>query len=707
MPKKISVQLKRKNYKVVLIGRRGLKGDQGEKGDPGIGLPSGGLINQIPAKASGSDYDVHWIDIPSAPVSSVNGKVGSVVLDASDIGAEDVSNKSADGSLGTSDTLYPTQKAVKTYVDNSIGGSGNIELIQDTVGSMVNQSDSISWVYDDAGNKLYANVEVDNSSIQVDATNNYIKAKNNIFVYNVKDYGATGNGTTDDTSAIQSALNAIPSQGGVVYFPQGTYIITDTLTIKSYTTVLGAGTNTIVQQQSTNKHGFYGADKVKVSFQSLAIYGPGSGVGTGKGIFLERTGSTAASNCAFRDLIIKFWGSHGFHGNTLIASVLENVRVDTVGGHGFLFDSNTTSTSIVSCYAVSTQQAGFVIQTGSYNTFTGCAVDSCGMGYLLDTTTACSINGSGCEIPVNRSVSYPGVGYKINAGSANVLNGIRLYQNISKAVWITGNSTRNTVIGLFEDTPQAGATASIQLDSGSSSSIISPAVQTAMSLSGTYQTSNNTNAWSEQRTGTSGTARKLISTGSGTTIALDVIEGAAIDVKAEASLVTGDSSSRFTRQIDGKMEWGNGSSRDTNLYRNAANELKTDDKLVAALGVDAGSNKITNVASGTVSTDAVNLGQLTAATSSRIVQNVSSNTTMAAASKTDYAYFVTGSPTITQPTAVGNTNKYTIVNAGSGTVSLITTGSETISGSTTITLLPGDSITNLSNGTNWYKVSRI
>lgn len=34
-------------------------------------------------------------------------------------GKEDVSNKSTNTSLGTSDTLYPTQKAVKTYVDNA------------------------------------------------------------------------------------------------------------------------------------------------------------------------------------------------------------------------------------------------------------------------------------------------------------------------------------------------------------------------------------------------------------------------------------------------------------------------------------------------------------------------------------------------------------------------------------------------------------
>lgn len=48
----------------------------------------------------------------------------------------------------------------------------------------------------------------------------------------VKSYGATGNGTTDDTAAINNAINAVGAAGGgVVYFPQGTYLTSGTLTI--------------------------------------------------------------------------------------------------------------------------------------------------------------------------------------------------------------------------------------------------------------------------------------------------------------------------------------------------------------------------------------------------------------------------------------------------------------------------------------------
>jgi len=48
-------------------------------------------------------------------------------------------------------------------------------------------------------------------------------------IVSVKDFGATGNGTTDDTTAIQNAINT----GKKVYIPSGTYYITQPLTIST------------------------------------------------------------------------------------------------------------------------------------------------------------------------------------------------------------------------------------------------------------------------------------------------------------------------------------------------------------------------------------------------------------------------------------------------------------------------------------------
>lgn len=60
----------------------------------------------------------------------------------------------------------------------------------------------------------------------------------------VKDFGAAGDGTTNDTTAIQAAITAVSSTGGVVYFPAGTYAITGTLNVQgSGVALVGANAN--------------------------------------------------------------------------------------------------------------------------------------------------------------------------------------------------------------------------------------------------------------------------------------------------------------------------------------------------------------------------------------------------------------------------------------------------------------------------------
>ena len=61
---------------------------------------------------------------------------------------------------------------------------------------------------------------------------------------NVKNYGATGDGVTDDTLAIQAALDDAKNntpRGGIVFAPTGTYLITAPLVIWSDTILMGAG----------------------------------------------------------------------------------------------------------------------------------------------------------------------------------------------------------------------------------------------------------------------------------------------------------------------------------------------------------------------------------------------------------------------------------------------------------------------------------
>ena len=48
---------------------------------------------------------------------------------------------------------------------------------------------------------------------------------------NVKNYGAIGNGSSDDTVAINSAFAALSARGGIVYFPPGRYRVTTKITL--------------------------------------------------------------------------------------------------------------------------------------------------------------------------------------------------------------------------------------------------------------------------------------------------------------------------------------------------------------------------------------------------------------------------------------------------------------------------------------------
>jgi len=62
--------------------------------------------------------------------------------------------------------------------------------------------------------------------------------------YNVKSpaYGAVGDGVTDDTTAIQAAIDAAETAGGgIVFLPEGSYLVTSGLTLPSEVSLWGSG----------------------------------------------------------------------------------------------------------------------------------------------------------------------------------------------------------------------------------------------------------------------------------------------------------------------------------------------------------------------------------------------------------------------------------------------------------------------------------
>ena len=66
-------------------------------------------------------------------------------------------------------------------------------------------------------------------------------------VFNVKHYGAIGNGVADDTTAINTTFSAAGSGGGgEIYFPSGTYNVNSTLTVPRFCSIRGEVSSSII-----------------------------------------------------------------------------------------------------------------------------------------------------------------------------------------------------------------------------------------------------------------------------------------------------------------------------------------------------------------------------------------------------------------------------------------------------------------------------
>ncbi|NEU76503.1 hypothetical protein PI95_029310 [Hassallia byssoidea VB512170] len=123
----------------------------------------------------------------------------------------------------------------------------------------------------------------------------------------VKDFGAVGDGITDDSSAIQSAVTA----SNKVYIPAGTYKITKGITIPSNREIFGDGAGTIIQLAANSITAFStgnSSDSSNIFIHNLLIDGGGqtSTISTGfrgcVGIYATRISNLKINNVVIQKM---------------------------------------------------------------------------------------------------------------------------------------------------------------------------------------------------------------------------------------------------------------------------------------------------------------------------------------------------------------------------------------------------------------------
>lgn len=137
---------------------------------------------------------------------------------------------------------------------------------QRTVNSCGNYDGQIKLQTRATGSALTDSVvinNVGNMAVLGDITSATFEGATSTFVANrvndvisVKDYGAVGDGSTDDTTAIQNAVNASGlAANKIVFFPPGEYYVTGTITMHYGTMLQGTPSGTDLQGGTVIYHG--------------------------------------------------------------------------------------------------------------------------------------------------------------------------------------------------------------------------------------------------------------------------------------------------------------------------------------------------------------------------------------------------------------------------------------------------------------------
>ena len=268
----------------------------------------------------------------------------------------------------------------------------------------------------------------------------------------VSDFGAVGDGVTDDTAAIQAALDASTT----VYVPTGNYVISTALSVPATTIIYGEGTIQAAAGYTPSYLMVVGAGSTVrgllfegANTPSPTVAWTGGGVGTvrapiGSAVFVDGSSGSVAANvtldgltfsnfpsgpvCAFYadGLQIKdckannvqtFVGGETnavYHINNSVAPVIINSEVNGFNWKGFYF-AYVTQGKMVNCDAIGgvAGHSAHYVAYGSGNTLSTCSQTG-GFGFkctnsqdlIVDTYVSTNSSGAGLYAYCSKNIIF-------------------------------------------------------------------------------------------------------------------------------------------------------------------------------------------------------------------------------------------------------------------------------------------------------------
>lgn len=286
-------------------------------------------------------------------------------------------------------------------------------------------------------------------------------------------FGAMGDGTNDDTNALQKTINAIGVQGGKITVKPGNYRITDTLVIANPVTILGDGYSwsdgtTIIgvnmdgkniekpaikihTTQSVIIHGFYIINQGTELRDGLAIDGHDNGN------FDQMAGFVNIERVMMNKFRSNFLVNHSWFVSFRDCHAIR-------GTYGWTISGGTITTTLFDhCFASDNTEIGFHVNGAYYTTFVACASDKQRAGYRLSNAESVAMLGCASEGTVNTAIDIENStvvidGFtSVDSGTANdnnyatMLNAVNSYISARGFSEITKPANIKTLSIAFND----------------------------------------------------------------------------------------------------------------------------------------------------------------------------------------------------------------------------------------------------------------